>query len=165
MSAESKELIKRKANKPASRVDLAQALKLRFTNKLSYREIGRYLGVSGQAVEQSLNNFLAELPTGNELEAFKDNRLDLLNSLQLKAYKQLMKGNKLSDAKALDLAKILGISYDKTRLEEGKSTQNIAYKDITAEMEQIERQILELKKESDPEPDENNAIEAETRDL
>jgi predicted DNA-binding protein YlxM (UPF0122 family) len=146
-------------------IDLSHVLKLRLIKKLSFQEIGKMYGVSKQAISNKLKNFFDKLPDGNSLEAYKENRKELLSAIELKILSYIFDDEKLKSARLGELTVAYGVLFDKRRLEEGKSTSNIAYKEVTKEIEEIEKALREYKTGKTPETSQEKPSEGNTRDL
>lgn len=84
------------------------------------------LGVSRSAIVQRKE----ALPEGaliQDIAEFKAKRADLFADLQLKAMAQIT-ADKLSKASIQQLSTFIGTMYDKERLENNQSTENVAHK-------------------------------------
>jgi len=84
------------------------------------------LGVSRSAIVQRKE----ALPKGaliQDIAEFKAKRADLFADLQLKAMGQIT-ADKLSKASIQQLSTFIGTMYDKERLENNQSTENVAHK-------------------------------------
>ena len=84
------------------------------------------LGVSRSAIVQRKE----ALPEGaliQDIAEFKAKRADLFADLQLKAMGQIT-ADKLSKASIQQLSTFIGTMYDKERLENNQSTENVAHK-------------------------------------
>lgn len=110
---------------------------------LTYQEIADIEGVSKQAIQQQLTDFVPNL---GALETYKKHRADILAAKQVELLHALTK-DKIKDASALQLITGMGILTDKERLERGQSTQNVEtiIHSLTNDRDDIARQIAELK--------------------
>jgi len=125
-----------------AKVDTAQAINLRLNHNLSYNRIAKIQGVTTQAVHQRLKQFL---PT-EETELFKNNRADILANTQLRIITQIDQP-KLKKAGLRDLVVSAGILYDKERLERGLSSHNVSYNVITEQLQKIDDEEADLRRQ------------------
>lgn len=100
-------------------VDVPLGVALRIKG-LKFKTIAKYMGVPEKVLVETLIPYLEE---DHHLELIDENKEDVLLSIQAR----LMAGftpEKIAKATVKDIAMALGIVYDKTRLEQGKSTEN-----------------------------------------
>jgi len=120
-----KQLIKQK------KVNVEKALVMRLINGMSYSDIAKYFDVSHQAINQALKPFIEALEDTNAIKAFEQNESNLINAAKMKIFSHLVANETLKKASLNNLA----YAYDRLnvvkRLEEDKSTANIAYADVT----------------------------------
>jgi len=138
--------MKKKENLPvkySGKIDLEQAFKLRFVKGLTFEEIAKVFDVTSSAVSQRLSKFVQNLPDPESIQTFKENLVQMLDAGVLKAYMACLDDEKLSKAKLWEVNNLFGTMFDKKRLAEGKSTSNIAYKEVTKEIEALEKAIKE----------------------
>ena len=129
---------------PDKPVPIEKLLKWRKQG-LSYDEIGSMIGRSKQAVHQRLQPYRDAI---ENLPAFKENRADifaihqqrLLNSLSDDDIKRIPPGSRFTG---------VGILYDKERLERDKSTDNIAYADLTGHTLSLQEASAEAQRRKD----------------
>lgn len=103
------------------KIDLSKALKL-YLSGVSQADIAKLFGVSRQAISQALKPFKVRHP--EVAQAYKENKSNLINEKEMTAL-QAIDEDKLKKASGRDLAIIFGTLYDKNRLEQGKSTDNV----------------------------------------
>jgi hypothetical protein len=111
-----------------NRVDVAKALKLR-TQGNTYEEIGSILGVSKNAVHKAIHNFEAFLQEAGQpgvLQAFQDNRGQLLSAIEMRMLRSLVDEEAISKASLNNRAYAFEKIHAARRLEEGKSTENVS---------------------------------------
>lgn len=110
---------------------------------LSNVQAAKVLGCSTANVQKRLAK-IGEIVANTE--TYKKNRSNVLAVGQQMIMSEVAAGEfKIQSARDLkDAATAFGILYDKERLEEGKSTQNIAVSSISADLERIDREIAEL---------------------
>jgi len=111
-------------------------------------EIGKYFGVSRQAIQQRLDGIWDKLDT-EKLEAYRANRVALLEASELEVLSWLVKNDKLEKASGNNLAYMLTQVHQARRLEAGESTQNVALHSI---VEQLEREERERRSRRDVQP-------------
>ena len=131
----------------SSRINIAEALKLRLVNHLSYQEIADRYGVCKSAVYQALKRFLSILVEPNELEAYKQNKVSLLSSAELRLLERLVNDEVVEKASLNNIAYAFQQIFNSGRLEKGESTENINTFALTADIVKVEQRIRELEKE------------------
>ena len=113
-------------DKSTGRVDVAIALELRLKKGKTIQEIADHFGVCKQAVSQRLRAFMGILQTPDALKAYQNSKTDILSAVELKLVSQLLDGDKLKDASLNNVAYALQNVFNMNRLEQDKSTSNIA---------------------------------------
>jgi DNA-binding CsgD family transcriptional regulator len=123
MSEEKKELVQSEAKKS---IDVQKALKLKLLGN-SYQEIADILGCSKQGVHAALTKFETFLGGLNQgdLQAYAEERRSILNSAELTLLRSVVDEEAIKKAPLASRVMAFGIMYDKRRLEEGKSTENL----------------------------------------
>lgn len=109
---------------------------------LSYTEIAKLTGCSRQNVQQRLETVEY---SKEDIENFKKHRGDvfaflqskLINSIDSDAIKEMQPYQRIVGASIL---------YDKERLEQGKSTGNINILEVSASIEELQKQAANLRK-------------------
>lgn len=124
---------------PTSVVDLNKTLSL-IKSGFTYEEIGKLFGVGATTVLHQVQTYIND---GINLDFFKQHRADIFASKQAQILKSLSQ-KKIEKATAYQLTGMMGILYDKERLERGQSTQNIAYADMSREMKDMDKEIKAL---------------------
>ena len=114
-----------KGNYPARKIDVAQALKMRLINNLSYAEIGKYFSATPQAVQQALQSFKGILENSADIQAYKDNRPDILTAVEQKMLEQIVDTDKMAKSSLNNVAYAFTQVHNARRLEENKSTANL----------------------------------------
>jgi predicted transcriptional regulator len=89
-------------------------------------QVARELGVTRAAVRKRREGLPKALFATN-VETFRQTRADAFAEIQRLAITYLLDGNKLKKASPQQLTTVLGIAYDKERLEKNLSTENIAH--------------------------------------
>lgn len=137
-------IIKPKVNNqgPDSKVDLPRAVKL-LAGGASYSEVGKIFGVGKQAVMHLVNKYVSD---GIDLQIYKTHRADILASKQLQILKSITDDD-IQKASAYQRVGMFGILYDKERLERGQSTQNLAFKDMSRDLSEMDKEIKVLEAE------------------
>ena len=113
-------------HKNPSKIDLSEALEMRFQHGSSLKEIGDRFGVSEQRVSQKLNKFINMLKDPDVVKGYDVHKKHLLSAVEFTLLE------KLTDEKKLEQANLGNVAYtfkqisDANRLERGKSTSNIA---------------------------------------
>ena len=99
-----------------------------FLSGIALKQIARNLGISINTVRQRVRPFQKIMRSTNPdmLQAFADNRKDLLNSVELQTLQSLADPEKHKKATLNQTAYTLQQITNARRLEEGKSTANTA---------------------------------------
>jgi transposase len=125
---EKKELVQSEEKKKViNRIDVQKALKLRLQGN-SFSEIGTIFGVSPQAVEQRLDGFkefLSGITDIGQLESYTEERKSILNAAEMTLLRSVLDEEAIKKAPLAARTMAFGVLYDKRRLEEGKSTENL----------------------------------------
>jgi hypothetical protein len=103
------------------KVDVKRAVDLKVNHNLSYRQIAQLEGVTAQAVHQQIGHLL---PT-EAVQYYQRKKTDILDTAALKVLSQI-DDRRLKKLSGRDAAVSFGILYDKSRLEQGQSTGNLA---------------------------------------
>lgn len=103
------------------KIDVEKAIELRLKG-LTYRDIAKVFNCTHGAVVRRISKLLPKIDT---VDIFKQKRADILTAKQMEICQSLT-GDKIKKSSAAQLATILGILYDKERLERGLSTENQA---------------------------------------
>lgn len=127
-----------------NRIDVMEALKLRQVNKLTYKEIADRLGVTKQAVWERLQRVYKMIADPEEVDAYKKNRADLLAGAEMAFVSEALDPDKLKKASVNNLSYAMRQVYDIQRLETGQSTENVAYKDMSDDMADIDAELAEI---------------------
>ncbi len=115
-------------NDRRSVVDLPRALQLRLQYRLTYEEIGKRLGCTEHTVSQALQRFLKFVKDPTELEAYRQQKGDLLESIEYKLLTVVanLLENPSPKTSIKDLAVALKLVGDMVRLHRGQSTENVS---------------------------------------
>ena len=106
---------------------------------LTYEEAGKALGISKQAVWEFCKNH--EIPSKSTLARFKMQRADYLAQKQMQLINSLTPEDIKTKASPYQKVGMFGILFDKERLERGLANQHIAYKDISSNLDELEKEI------------------------
>jgi predicted DNA-binding protein YlxM (UPF0122 family) len=107
------------------KVNLLEALQLRYINKLTYQQIADKYGVTKQAIEQRLSAFKDKFGDSQEIQLYDTNRGSLLTLAEKDLLTNMLDPSKLSKATINNLAYAFQQVFNARRLEEGKSTANL----------------------------------------
>ena len=107
---------------------LTEIFKLRFKNKLTFKEIGKIYNVSPQAIHQRIKSLIKLLNNPDLDQAYADNRVDLLNSAERILLSTLIESDKLKAASLNNVAYSLRQIHDMRRINADLSTGNEAIK-------------------------------------
>jgi predicted DNA-binding protein YlxM (UPF0122 family) len=107
------------------KVNLLEALQLRYINKLTYQQIADKYGVTKQAIEQRLSAFKDKFGDSEEINLYTSNRGSLLTLAEKDLLTNMLDPSKLSKATINNLAYAFQQVFNARRLEQGKSTANL----------------------------------------
>lgn len=123
-------------------VDIKRALSLRVNNNLSYQEIANILNIKRPTLYKALRPFADLVKNPETIDAYVSQRPALLNAVEMELVLNLVDKEKLKKATLGNIA----YAHDKIstarRLEEGKSTANIAH--LNADLKDLDREIADL---------------------
>ncbi len=100
------------------------------------------------AVFQALKRFLSILVEPDELEAYKQYKISLLSSAELRLLERLVNDEVVEKASLNNVAYAFRQVFDSGRLEQGKSTENIDTFALTASIEDVRKRRMELRKKA-----------------
>ena len=127
-----------------SKIDINKALELRMKKGLSYKDIGQYFGATKQAAEQALARFSALLLKPGEVAAYRGQKGAILESVEARLLHELVDPSRVEKASLNNVAYALGTVGNMTRLEKGQSTSNVAYKELTSSLDELNRERKQL---------------------
>ena len=128
-----------KRTKNGKKLDLAEVMKLKEVNGLSYAKIGSILGYNESYIYRAYEKFKDLIQDTDTSKDFTDNRIRILSSLELNMLQDLSSKDKRSKASLNNTAFAFSKIHDARRLEEGKGTAGgvtvnieIAYQEASA---------------------------------
>ncbi len=131
---------------PPTKINLSEALKFRYQNKLSYREIGERYGVSAQAVHERLSKFSKLLLDPDESEAFKDREVEIVRSVRLKLLEGMLDPEKIKAGSINNLAYAQSQLFRDESVLTGRPTDIYDSFSVTANLEDLQKREQELLK-------------------
>jgi hypothetical protein len=143
---------KRKRLSLPRKINLPKAVALR-SRGMSYNDIAPLVGLApgnGAGVRKSIDSFLSNIPDKETLERFETLKIPALQATMGKMIEGLNDFDKLSKASLNNVAYSLTQVNQALRLEQDKSTANIAYADALSALKQAK---LELNKLNDISPE------------
>jgi len=111
-------------NAPAknkNKLDVAQVIKLRNVNKLSFGKIADITGCTRQSVHRAYHKFIDVLQDTDITETFESNRANILTSIEMSLLQDLCDAEKRKKASLNNVAFAYSKVNDARRLEQGKS--------------------------------------------
>ena len=157
MKAEIEQKIENTAiERKIAKLDINQAVKMRYINGNTYREIGERFGVSHQAVEQALAKFKNLFNITQTSQYVADNLHGVLANINAKMLLEMIEPNRLKDKRlTLNQLAFAQSSIDRQlRLEQGKpesiTASVVAIKDIEALRNQASQLTKQLREEETP---------------
>ena len=127
-----------KRTKNGKKLDLAEVIKLKDVNNLSYNQIGKQLGYSGPYIHKAYNKFKDLVQDTDTSNNFSDNRVRILSSIEMNMLQDMVNVDKREKASLNNVAYAFNQIHTARRLEEGKGTAGgvtvnieIAYQEAT----------------------------------
>lgn len=125
------------------KIDIQKALELHFKG-LNFSEIAKHFDVTKQAVRELIRRYL---PVDISVEWFKKNKSAMIHAKQAQILNSLSPED-IKEASAYQKVGMFGILYDKGRLEDGQTTENVGYADYTEAIDELDRQLREAESET-----------------
>ena len=127
-----------KRTKNGKKLDLAEVIKLKDVNNLSYNQIGKQLGYSGPYIHKAYNKFKDLVQDTDTSNNFSDNRVRILSSIEMNMLQDMVDKDKRTKASLNNVAYAFNQIHTARRLEEGKGVAGgvtvnieIAYQEAT----------------------------------
>lgn len=127
-------------NQKKKPIDIVTLIVLRKTG-LSYAKIGTLFGLTRQTVRERLIPYAHQIETLKEYRAAK---ADILSVIE-RRLAEGMTEEKIKKAGLNQIAYAFAQVFDKGRLQEGKSTANISYRETVELRIKLERELKQLK--------------------
>ena len=124
------------------KITYAKAFELITVKGLSYREAAAIIGVKHPSLWEFCKTH--DIPTKDAFEKYKKNKANILDAKGMQLLESLTTSDIKEKASPYQRVGMYGILYDKARLERGESTQNVAYRDISENLAEIDKEIAEL---------------------
>ena len=127
-----------KRTKNGKKLDIAQVIKLRDVQELSFPEIGKIVGYDQGYINRMYHQFKGMVKDADTTNTFTHNRTNILTSMELDLLQNMSKPDKLEKASLNNIAYTYNQIHTARRLEEGKGTAGgvtvnieIAYQEAT----------------------------------
>ena len=111
-----------KRTKNGKKLDVAQVIQLRDVQGLSFPKIGKVTGYDQGYIHRVYTKFKKLVNSTDISTAFADNRVNILNTMELSLLENLSKAEKLKKASLNNVAYAFNQIHTARRLEEGKGT-------------------------------------------
>ncbi len=108
--------------KPAKKIDLALALRLRVRDGLSQTEIAKRFGCSREAVRQAFKRFMDLTDDPTQLEAYRQHKQDLFEASEQVLIERILRDTQHGEPSLGELARALNVVGKHVRLLQGQST-------------------------------------------
>lgn len=128
------------------RIDLPEAIKLRYKHNMSYQQIADRFNVTKQAVHQRLSQITELLPNSEVIEAYRANKSLILEGLEQVLVSKMLDPDKLKDASLNNIGYTFQQVATQNRLEKGLATERIDCFSVTASLSELEKRKQELLK-------------------
>lgn len=125
------------------RIDLSEALILRYRKGLTFQQIADHFGVSKPAVFQRLRKFKNLLLDPDKLRAFQERQKALLTGAKLKLLQELTKPEKLKKASLNNLLYAFNRIDNAHRLQAGRATSHVAVQVSESEEKALKKYAAE----------------------
>lgn len=127
-----------------NRINKAEAFKLRYKNCLTYQEIADHYGVTKEAAYQAIQSLTKHLPDPEEVEAYRQNKSEILDGVERVLVSNLLNPAKLKEASLNNVAYSFQQVATQNRLEKGLATERIDSFSVTASLDELSRRKQEL---------------------
>ena len=128
--------------KNASKLDGEKCLQLRFAKGLSEVDIGKYFGVSHQAVNEKIKRFKELLLNPEDLELYREKKVELNESIELGLLALLADPKKMEAASLNNAAFAYSQVFNATRLLRNQSTSNIDIQEVSVRVEAFRQRCI-----------------------
>lgn len=125
---------------------LEEIIRLRYKHNLSINQIADKMGAHKTTIFRKLQKYIKVLPNPEEVESYRQNKVDYLQGLELNIYNEMCNPEKLKDASLNNLAYSFQGIYNANRLESGKSTSNISVAEVNGTIADLQSQADALRK-------------------
>jgi len=136
-----------KLEKPVGKVDLLDALTMRYRHNQTLQTIAAKYGVSEQAVSDRIKRFMRHLPNAEEIEAYRKNKSILLDGVEMTYIRYALEPDKLKEASANNIAYSYQQYATQNRLERGLATEIVDTFQLTDSVNNYRKKRLEILKE------------------
>lgn len=127
------------------KIDLHEALVMRFKNNMSFAKIGEHFGVSRNAVSMALKKLVTQIGDPRLNEAFAAKKVEALSAAERILYQALIDPKKIEDASLNNVAFTFKVVNEANRLEKGLATSNVDVVALTGGIEARSARINQLK--------------------
>jgi len=119
-------VVRKPRNDAKVKLNLAEALELRFEKKWTLKAIGEKYGVSETYVSKRIRKLLNLVKDPEIVEGYDAHKKHILSAAELAIIEKILENEKLDSANLSNLAYAFKQITDANRLERGKSTSNVA---------------------------------------
>jgi len=126
----------------ANKVDLGQAVKLRYDKGLTLQEIADLQGVRKQSVHRALQQFEEMLPNPEELRAYANNKAAVLEGIEYNFVVDLADKDKRKDASLNNTAYAFQQVNKALHLERGQATDNVGIQGTINDLSKRKEELL-----------------------
>jgi predicted DNA-binding protein YlxM (UPF0122 family) len=119
------------------KIDLSEAIKLRYKNHLSYKEIGKQFHCSAQAVHELIQGFLKGIDDPEIIQSFETIKPEILSSVERKLVENILDSGKLKKANLNNVAYAFTQIHQANRLQRNKPTSIVD--DMSSMIDRIEQ--------------------------
>ena len=138
---------------PSRKMDLSKALILRAKGN-SFKDIAPLVGLkSGQAVSRSISNFLDAIPSDEQITLLDKLKINSLKGTLGRMIVGLNSEDKIENASLNNVAYALTQVNQALRLEQDKSTTNVAYADALSQLKRAKEDLKKLNDSNTSEAD------------
>lgn len=151
-----KQIERKKTGRPLQpKINLSEAIQLRYKHLLSFSDIAKQFKCSPQAVQQALEPYEEMFSNPEAVKAYTDNRVPFLDAAERLLLVDVMSPSKRQKASLNNAAYAFSAIFNARRLESGQSTENIA---IDAALQSIHSSLFKA-----PEPKQIEASKPQGR--
>ena len=131
--------------KALDKVDISEALKLRFENRLTYQQIADKFGVSKQTIHQRLSRFTRLIENAEDVQAYEIHKAKLLTAAEMTMVSACLDPDVIAKASLNNRGYVARQIFEMNRLEQGKSTENVSVKSIVSSLDKDRADLMKRK--------------------
>lgn len=120
------------------KIDLKEAVMLRFVERWSFQQIANRFNVSRNAVSKRLSNFTRMVKDMDSVDLYEEHKAKFLSGVEMKLLESIANRKKIKAADLAKLATTFKEVSNANRLARGQSTENVAIS-LEERLKQLEK--------------------------